>query len=286
MIQTLLTVLEISVIIAIPSSMFLLAMEAGRPYLTELLGKPKILAKYFLVMYVLMPAIALLFYFIDAIHHSLWIAVLVISLSPPSPAMIKGIDKLGGDTNLSVAWMIIAIFISFIMIPLNLLIIEQILNVDINIGMGALIIKLLILFIIPMTIGFVIHKYFPNVVPAALKIIGLISKIAMIVLIVCLLIIAVPMMFQKNIIDLLLILLFLIISLAISHFTERSDNENNGPILSYSVVSRLPAPALVLAGLNGMTKTYAPDILSFLILGVILMAVYNKFFYGKVKSVF
>lgn len=232
-----------------------------------------------------MPALALLFYFFDAAHHSIWIAVLVISISPPPPGLIKGITKLGGNSNLSIAWLITAIFISFIMIPVNLLIIEQILNVNVNIGIEALIIKLLSMFIIPMIIGFLIHKYFPNIVPTAIKILDLISKIAMIVLIVCLLIIAVPMLIQKNIVDLLLIFLFLIISLTISHFIEKSDKEKNGPILSYSVVSRLPAPALVLAGLNGMTKVYAPEILSFLILGVIVMALYNKLFYGKEKSV-
>lgn len=96
MTETVLTILKISVIVAIPSSMIVLALKAGRPYLKELFGNPKILIKYFLVMFILMPALALLFYSLDAAHHTIWMAVIVISISPPFPGMIKSISRLGG----------------------------------------------------------------------------------------------------------------------------------------------------------------------------------------------
>ena len=57
-----------------------------------------------------------------------------------------------------------------------------------------------------------------------------------------------------------------------------------GPIWSYSVILRLPAPAFVLASINGKAKIYDPEILTFLILGIILMMVYGKIFYGKKKA--
>lgn len=280
MIQTILSVLGISVIIAIPSSMIALGLKAGRPYLKELFGKPKLLTKYFLVMFILMPALALAFYFIDPGHQQVWIAVLVISISPASPGLIKGITKLGGDSGLSTAWMITAIFLSFIMIPVNLLIIEQLLNIDVKIGIGAVIIKLLVMFIIPILIGFRICKYRPNYVSFLSEILENISKIATIVLVICLLIIAVPMIIQRGIIDFSLILLFIIVSLAITHFIESSDKMHR-PMLSYSVILRLPAPAVVLAGINGMTEVFAPEILSFVITGTIVMAAYKKLFYRK-----
>ncbi|MBK9405726.1 MAG: hypothetical protein IPN57_14585 [Ignavibacteria bacterium] len=42
--------------------------------------------------------------------------------------------------------------------------------------------------------------------------------------------------------------------------------EKYGPTLAYSVVLRLPAPALVLASINGMTKVYAPEIITFFVI--------------------
>lgn len=260
--------------------MIVLGLKAGRPYLKELFGNPKLLIKYFLVMFILMPAIALTFYFLDDSHHATWMAILVISISPAAPGMIKSITKLGGNSGLSTAWMITAIFISFIMIPLNLLIIENILNININIAMGAVIIKLLIMFIIPMFIGLIISKFRPMYVSFLIEIFESISKLASIVLVICLLIIAVPMIIQRGIVDFSLIFFFIIISLAVTHSIESADKKH-GPILSYSVILRLPAPALVLAGINGMTEVFAPEILSFVITGTIVMAVYKKIFYGK-----
>lgn len=280
MAETVLTILRISVIVAIPSSMIVLAIKAGRPYLKELFGDPKLLMKYFLVMFILMPALALLFYSLDAAHHTVWIAVIVISISPPFPGMIKSITKLGGNAGLSTAWMITSVFISFIMIPVNLLIIEQILNIDAKIGIDAVIIKLMLMFMIPMLIGFMISRYRPNYVSFILEIMELVSKIASVVMVVCLLMIGVPMIIQSGIVEFSLILLFLIISLAISHFIESADRKH-GPILSFSVIARLPAPAVILAGINGMTMVYAPTILTFMITGIILMAVYNKMLFGK-----
>ena len=96
MTETVLTILKISVIVAIPSSMIVLALKAGRTYLKELFGNPRLLMKYFLVIFILMPALALLFYSLDAAHHTVWMAVIVISISPPFPNMIKSISRLGG----------------------------------------------------------------------------------------------------------------------------------------------------------------------------------------------
>lgn len=280
MVQTILKIISISVLFAIPASMLVLSMKAGRAYIKELIGNPPVLIRYFLVMFVLMPSLALIFFFMDAGHKTIWMAVIVISLSPASPGMLKSITKLGGNIQLSTAWMITSIFIAFFMIPLNLFIIGKILNVKIDLGIDDVVLKLFVMFILPMFTGFIISKYLSSKVPVLIKVFDLISKIASVVLIIAVLIIAIPVIINKDMLDLLLILLFLIISLGISHFMESSDKEYR-PVLSYSVVLRLPAPAILLAGINGKTKEYAPDIITYLLFGVILMVIYNKIFFGK-----
>lgn len=280
MVQTILKIISISVLFAIPSSILVLSMKEGRAYLKELFSNKSVLIRYFLVMFVLMPALALIFYFTDSGHHKLWMAVIVISLSPASPGMLKSISKLEGNTQMSTAWMITSIFISFFMLPLNLFIIGKILNVDIDLGITDVSMKLLIMFITPMFIGFAISKHFNKHVPVLIKVFDAISKIASLVLTIAALIIAIPVIIGNESSDLLLILFFLIISLTISHFVERTDKEYR-PVLSYSVVLRLPASAFLLAGINGKTKEFAPEIITFLIFGIILMVIYNKLFFGK-----
>lgn len=48
-----------------------------------------------------------------------------------------------------------------------------------------------------------------------------------------------------------------------------------------SVIYRLPAPALIIAGINGKTKEFAPEILSFLIISIVTIKNFNKMIYKK-----
>ena len=284
MAELILTVLKYSVILAIPASMMVLSMEAEKPYLKVLYNNPKMMLRYFLVMFVLVPALALALYYFDIDNRHTWLAVLVISLSPASPGMLKSLNKINGDTKISIAWMITAILLSVIMLPVNLFIIDRFIKFKIDLGIDDVMIKLFIMFLLPMIVGFIISKFIPKIVPGLMKILGLISKVASITLIICVLIIAVPVLMNKSLASMGLILAFLIITLGLSLLFELP-KEKYGPILAYSVVLRLPAPALVLASINGMTKVYAPEIITFLLLGIILMMIYSKLFYGKKKVV-
>ncbi len=283
MAQTILTILGISVIIAVPSSMVVLSLNAGKPYLRQLYDNPRMLVRYFSVMFILVPALALALYFFDIENRHTWMAVLVISLSPASPGMLKSLNRINGDTNISIAWMITAILISVIMLPVNLFIISKVLNINIDLGIDDVMMKLFIMFLLPMTAGFLISRFTPKHVPGLKKMFDLMSKVASISVLICVLIIAVPVLMNKSLISMGLILAFLLITLGISLLFELP-GEKFGPILAYSVVLRLPAPALVLAAINGMTRVFAPDLIAYLIIGIVLMMLYSKLIYGKKKA--
>lgn len=283
MAELILTVLKYSVILAIPTSMMVLSMEAEKPYLKVLFHNPKMVLRYFLVMFILVPALALALYFFDIDNRHTWMAVLVISLSPASPGMLKSLNRINGDTNISIAWMITAILISVIMLPVNLFIISKVLNINIDLGIDDVMMKLFIMFLLPMTAGFLISRFTPKHVPGLKKMFDLISKVASISVLICVLIIAVPVLMNKSLISMGLILAFLLITLGISLLFELP-GEKFGPILAYSVVLRLPAPALVLAAINGMTRVFAPDLIAYLLIGIVLMMIYSKLIYGKKKA--
>lgn len=283
MAELVLTVLKYSVIISIPSSVLVLSMEANKPYLKVLYNNPKMLLRYFSVMFILVPAFALALYFFDIDNRHTWMAVLVISLSPASPGMLKSLYRINGESNISIAWMITAILISVVMLPVNLFIIAKILSFNIDLAIDEVMIKLFIMFLLPMSAGFLICKFIPEKVPGLMKIMGLISRISAVVLTICVLIVAIPVLINKSLLSLGLILAFLMITLGLSLLLELPD-EKYGPILAYSVVLRLPAPALVLASINGMTRVFAPDLIAFLLIGFILMTAYSKLFYGRKKQ--
>jgi hypothetical protein len=154
-------------------------------------------------------------------------------------------------------------------------------NLDIDLGIGDVTLKIFFMFILPMLTGFLISKYSrQNVIQKIKKILEPVSKIAMLTLVVCLLILAVPLIISKGIVPFSLILLFILVALIISHFMG-SPEKMFGPILPHSVISRLPAPAIVLMQVNNTVEVHIATVLTYTILGAVIMAVYHKIFFGK-----
>ncbi|MBS1518996.1 MAG: hypothetical protein JSS91_12990 [Bacteroidetes bacterium] len=281
MTEILLKVIGLSAVIAIPTQSVLLGLNAGRPYLNELLSGWKILIKYAVTMFIIIPLVAVIFNFVFQDYRSLWIAVLIISIAPASPGMVKNILKLSGNYNISIAWMIFTIIFSIILIPFILLILENLFNINIDLGIDDVVLRMAILFLIPMGLGFLISKYLNKNKSILKEIISVVSKTAMLVLVICMLIIAVPLIIKNGIVPILLITAFILTALVISHFISLPER-SWGPILPYSIVLRLPAPAIVLSQINNTMGKHLVVIITYTIMGILLMAIYNKIFCGKI----
>ncbi|HMS34425.1 MAG TPA: hypothetical protein PKC91_10085 [Ignavibacteria bacterium] len=282
MAETLLTIIGISVILAIPAGSLLLGLQEEKPYLKKLYQNKSMLIRNILTMFIIAPFVAYLFYLLLPEYQFIWVALIVISICPVQPGLIKKITKLSGDDKLSIAWMITALFLSLIFLPLNLFIMQKVFHVDIVFGMDDVILKYLMLFIIPMLVGFMLSSYLKSHVPKIIKIVSLISKIAMLILVICLMILAVPIIISKGITPVIMISLYLVVMLLTAHLIGLPD-KRYGAILPYSVILRLPAAPIALAKLNGTMDKHLSTIITYLILGILLMMIYDKVFYRKVK---
>ena len=231
-------------------------------------------------MFLIIPGVAVLFSYFTGNLIAIWSVVLIISVAPASPGVIKGMAKLEGNQNVSIAWMILTMLLSVIFFPLIILILQAYLGIDLKLGIGEVVIKLMILFIVPMGIGFLLSKYFKDKAGTLVKILDPVSKTAMLALIISLLVSSVPMIISKGIIPVLLILAFIIVALVIAHLMGSPEREF-GPILPFSIVHRLPAPAIILTKLNDTMEMHMPVIISYTILATIVMIIYNKIFFGN-----
>ncbi len=278
--KILLTIIGISAIIAIPTQSLLLSLKAGKTYFRELFGDKSILLRYIVTMFIIAPLLAVVFSWLFGPYNGLWVGIFTIAVTPASPGLVKKMNKLSGERNISIAWMITTIFLSLIFIPVNLIIVQNYLNLDIDLGIDEVFLKLMLLFVLPMAIGFLISRYAASIVPALIKILDPVSKVSMLLLVVSLLIAAVPLIISKGIIPVLLILAFIIVELIISHLMV-SPHNRFGPVLSYSVVLRLPAPAIVLMQINNSVDRYMSVVLTYTILGFIVLMVYEKLILKK-----
>ncbi|MFZ1320704.1 MAG: hypothetical protein WAT71_04035, partial [Ignavibacteria bacterium] len=226
------------------------------------------------------PIVVILFSYLTGNLISIWSVVLIIAVAPASPGVIKNMSKLEGDQNVSIAWMILTMILSLIFFPVILLLLETYFGIELKLGISDVVIKLLILFIAPMAIGFLVSKYFNNKADLIKKILNPVSKIAMIILIISLLISSAPMIISKGIMPIIFLLSFIIVALIIAHLMGSPEKEF-GPILPFSIILRLPAPAVILTKLNNTMEMHLPVIITYTILATIVMIVYNKIFFGK-----
>ncbi len=277
--KILLQIIGISAMLAVPTSSFVMSLEFGKPNFRELSGKTSMLFRYSLAMFIIMPAIALLFFFVGN-NNNLWIGVMLVSLAPAAPLVVKSMGKLDGNKELGLAWFLVAIIYSVVLTPLDVLIIEEVFSVNLDLGFLEVMNKMLIFFLLPMLAGFLISIFVPGWSKPLTKIIGPISKIASVVLILCLFIVAVPVIISKGISNTLFVLGFLVIALIVGQIFSYPERKQ-GPILSTSLVMRLPASAIVLAQINDKIQIHAPVIIMYLILGLVVMTIANKLIFKK-----
>ena len=275
-------IIGISALLAVPSSSLLMSLEYGKPNFKELAGKTSMLFRYSMAMFIIMPAIAVLFFFIGN-NNNLWIGVMLVSLAPAAPLVVKSMEKLGGNKELGLAWFLVSIIYSVILTPLNVLVIEEVFSVNLELGFLEVLNKMLIFFLVPMLVGFLISAFAPGLSKPLARIFGPISKIASIVLILGLLIVAVPVIINKGILNSLLMLGFLSVALIVGLIFGLPE-KREGPILSTSLVVRLPASAIVLAQINDKVQTHAPVIIMYLILGLVVMGIANKLIFKKTEK--
>lgn len=279
MAEILITILKISAVAAIPVSSLIIALKMKRIDLKEIRENRSILLKYVLCMFIISPLVAVALNYFFSEYRPVWIALLLIALSPPSAGVVEKVGKIGISKNIGLITLLAGIVLSLIFIPLTLLLLERVFNINLDLGIDDVLKKIAIIFIIPLIAGFLISYFFGKYNDVMIKILEPIAKIAMLVLVICLLILAVPIIIKGGLIPVLLVLLFQVILLVIVHFISGSEKVT-GPVLPYSVLMRLPAPAIVIAQINNSVERHLSTILAFVILGALLLAVYGKITQG------
>jgi bile acid:Na+ symporter, BASS family len=275
-------ILGILVLFSVPSTGFCLGMKAGRAHWGELWSKPKVLLRFFLGTFVIMPVLAVAIRFSENLPPPVWIGLLLISMTPPSPGFLGKAIKLSAHFEISAAWQLMSVLFSIATIPLTLLILEGALGLQLNLGISAVTRKIVLLYLIPVVAGMLLQRVSLPVATTAARIAGPISKVSSLLLLLLIVIIGAKPLISLGTRSLLAVLLFVAVAILVGHLL-------GGPAptfrasLAAALATRFPAPAFVLAKLNGVLGPIAPVILAYLIFGSVLLGVYNKLL-GQVES--
>jgi len=102
-----------------------------------------------------------------------------------------------------------------------------------------------------------------------------VSTTAMLIVVVLVAIVGLPAIVKMGVVPILCILAFAACAIVIGHLMG-GPPERYRPVLATALAMRWPAPALVLAKENGWTQQILPVVLTYLIGGAVLTAIYGK----------
>ncbi|MBX7044152.1 MAG: hypothetical protein K1X85_14750 [Ignavibacteria bacterium] len=262
----------IAAIIAVPATSLGMGLQFEKPHLRLLANHTGMIFRYSLAMFVVMPAIAAVLFYYDIANKAVWGGIFLVSISPIMPSIVGKTGKKDKDSLIKLAWFVIALIYSLFLIPLSLIAVKSVFGLDFDLGYKELFIKLLILFIVPLSAGFLVSIYFPASVASVLRIVNAAGKIAGLVLVVLLLIVAAVQISKLTLISVLLVLGFALLSMIVGvvlGYPER----NSGYVLAGSLLMRLPAPAIIFAQINNTVQEHLPVILLYLIIGTLMYKV-------------
>jgi bile acid:Na+ symporter, BASS family len=270
-------ILGILVLLAVPLTGLCIGIETGRAYLMQLFRMPGVLFRFFLATFVIMPALAVAIRFSATLSPAVWAGLLLISMTPPSPGFHNKATKLSVDAEITLAWQLTSIVLSIVTIPLTLLIVEGALGLQLNLGIGAVTKKIVLIYLAPVLVGMVLHRISLPAATAVARIAIPISKVASLLLVLIIVLIGIKPLFSLGTRALLVLLLFVAVAILVGHLLGAPPARFR-PTLAAALAMRFPAPAFVLAKLNGILAPIAPVILAYLIFGGILLGLYSKAF--------
>ena len=262
----------IAALIAVPATSFGMGLQFEKPHLRLLEDRTGMIFRYSLAMFVVMPAIAAFLFYYDTANKIIWGGIFLVSISPIMPSIVGKSGKEDKDSLIKLAWFVIAMIYSMFLIPLSLLAVKSVFGLDFNLGYKELFIKLLILFILPLSAGFLISVYLPAKVSSVLKVVNLAGKIAGLALVILLLIVAVVEISKLTLTAVLLVLGFALLSLIVGVILGYPE-KSSGYVLAGSLLMRLPAPAIIFAQINNTVQEHLPVILLYLIIGTLMYKV-------------
>lgn len=268
-------ILGILVLVSVPLTGFCLGVETGRTYLSHLWRMPGVLVRFFLATFVIMPALAVIIRLSENLPAAVWAGLLLISMTPPSPGFHRKVGNLSPDAEISMAWQLTSALLSIVTIPLTLLIVEYALGLQLNLGIAAVTKKIFLYYLIPVLAGMLLQRLSLSIATAVARIADPISNVASLLLLLVLVLIGAKPVISLGMRSLLTLLLFVVVAILVGHLLG-APPPNLRPTLAAALAKRIPAPAFVLAKLNGLLAPIAPVIVAYLVFGTVLLALYNK----------
>ncbi len=239
---------------ALQASIMLTVLGFGLPAtiddISYLFRRPALLARSFLSMFVLMPAVAVILATAFGLHPSVAIVLVALAISPVPPLLPGKEGKAAGHVGYALSLMVIVSFSAIVVIPVAMAVLGGFVERPFASSGGAVAKIALMTILLPLGIGIAIRAFMPGLADRLTKPVRLIATGLLLVTLLPVLIAVVPK--TGPLIGggtLLAMTAFVVVGLAVGHWLG-GPRRDEATILALSTATRHPAIALAVSKAN------------------------------------
>jgi len=265
--------LQASVII----NVYALGMETTRQDVVYVLGRPALLLRAVLAIFVIMPVLAIVLVKLFGMTHALQVTLLCLAISPVPPLLPKRQDKGGGHSGFALGLMVCMALLALVLIPLWLGQMGRIFGQSTRLDIGAIAWTVMKMIVLPLLVGMAVRAWLPvlagRVTRPAIVLAGWLLPLAGLVVVYAM---------HQALWQLLVggawmaLAIFTLLGLAAGHLLGGPDIDQR-VVLGVSTASRHPGIAFALAAANAPQDHAVPALIGlYVLLSFILTLLYMK----------
>ncbi len=256
--------------VAILATVFGFGLKATRADALYVLGRPWLLARSLLALFVVMPVLIATFVTIFDFPATIEIVLMALAVSPVPPLLPQREEKAGGHHSYALGLMFIAAAIAVVAVPLILGVLSHVFNRPLSIDAWTIARIVLMMVLAPLVAGALVRWLAPRIAARLEKPVHL---LAVVLLVVGALVViagtweAIWAATGRG--TVLAIVAFVLLGLLVGHFLGGPEPSNR-TVLGLSCACRHPAIALALASANYPDMRFGSTILLYLIVSLIV----------------
>lgn len=261
MTDVLLTLANLSVLVFVIGSMASMGLSLKVPHIIAPLKNVRLVILALVANFILIPALAYLITFIFPLDESVEIGLILLSTAAGAPFLPKLGEVAKGNVAFSVGLMVLLMVVTIIYLPLVL----PLLLTGVEVDAWAIAQSLIVLMLIPLTIGLFINARYDETAAKIQPTFGMASNIALLAMMVLSLILNFSSMIALvGTWGILAGIIFIVIALIIGFFLGGSDRGVRS-VMGLGTAQRNIAAALVVAGQN-----FDSDVITYLMVMAVI----------------
>jgi BASS family bile acid:Na+ symporter len=242
--------------------------------LQYLVRRPALLVRSLLAVLVIMPVLAVLLVHLFDIRRTAEIVLVALAISPVPPLLLQREQKGGGRQTYGLALMAVLSLLAIVTVPLTMEGLARFFGRPLGVSPGVVATIVLKMTLLPLAAGLAVHAALPSITDRLDGIVSLIAKVLLPLAVLSLLAGTWRAIWDATGAGAVVaMMVFVVVGLIVGHVMGGPELRNS-VVLALSTAVRHPVIALTVASANFPEERFGPSIILYIIINVLVGAVY------------